>query len=136
MSLRDKQQIGELRRQITVLEQDLAKAKRTVAALMFARSEAPQILLALERAWQSEQPIPPESPLSAIDAVKKPSRPIPGLKEALVQLMGGGDEAENAAAMIAELPDPISLLHKFVNILAPAKATAQTARDGSGGSRG
>lgn len=94
---------------------------------MFARSEAPQILLALERAWQSEQPRPPESPQSAIEAVRKRSRPIPGLKEALVRLMGGGDEAENAAAMIAELPDPISLLQKFANILAPAKTKAQVA---------
>lgn len=57
--------------------------------------------------------------------MRKRSRPIPGLKEALVQLMGGGDEAENAAVMIAELPDPISLLQKFAKILAPEKTKAQ-----------
>jgi hypothetical protein len=42
--------------------------------------------------------------------------------------IGGSADAEKAAAIIVELPDPISLLNKFANILgvAPTKTTAQT----------
>lgn len=129
MSLRDKQQIGELRRQLAHLERELAQAKETITAVMLAQSKNPLALLALKRAWQSEQPKPPESSLSATDAVRKRSMPFPGLKEALVQFMGGSPEAEKAAAMIVELPDPISLLNKFADIfgLPPAEMTAQAA---------
>lgn len=38
---------------------------------------------------------------------------IPGLQEALARLMGGGEEARQAATLIAGTPDPISLLTNF-----------------------
>ncbi len=34
--------------------------------------------------------------------------------------MGGSADAEKAAEMIVELPDPISLINKFANILGAA----------------
>lgn len=38
---------------------------------------------------------------------------IPALEDALVQLMGGGEEAKQTAAMIARAPDPGKLLQQF-----------------------
>lgn len=38
---------------------------------------------------------------------------IPGLQEALARLMGGGEEARQAATLIAGTPDPVALLNNF-----------------------
>ncbi|MBL8972961.1 MAG: hypothetical protein JNK56_20405 [Myxococcales bacterium] len=52
---------------------------------------------------------------STLDEVMKQSGlNIPGLEEALARLMGGGDEARKAAAMVVNTPDPADLLRAFV----------------------
>ncbi len=57
---------------------------------------------------------------STLDEVMKQSGlNIPGLEEALARLMGGGDEARKAAAMVVNTPDPADLLRAFVGFDAP-----------------
>ncbi len=52
---------------------------------------------------------------STLDEVMKQSGlNIPGLEDALARLMGGGDEARKAAAMVVNTPDPADLLRAFV----------------------
>lgn len=56
---------------------------------------------------------------------------IPGLEEALVQIMGGGEEAKQAASLIVSTPDPAALLQKFaqqfgLKVEAAAKTEAHT----------
>jgi hypothetical protein len=68
---------------------------------------------------------------------------IPGLEEALARLMGGGEEARQAATLIAGTPDPITLLNNFAAhygfgvttgkqpiVTPPPKAKARPARVG------
>lgn len=68
---------------------------------------------------------------------------IPGLQEALARLMGGGEEARQAATLIAGTPDPITLLNNFAAhygfgvttgkqpiVTPPSKAKARPARVG------
>ena len=53
---------------------------------------------------------------STLDEVMKQSGlNIPGLEDALARLMGGGDEARKAAAMVVNTPDPADLLRAFVH---------------------
>jgi hypothetical protein len=51
---------------------------------------------------------------STLDEVMKQSGlNIPGLEEALAQFMGGGDDARKVASMVANTPDPVTLLNRF-----------------------
>jgi hypothetical protein len=54
-----------------------------------------------------------EGPMTLDDVMGQAGLKIPGLEEALTQFMGGGDEAKQAAAMIAQSPDPAALLQRF-----------------------
>lgn len=47
---------------------------------------------------------------------------IPGMHDVLVTLMGGSEEAKQAATMIASCPDPSKLLQKFVQTFAFGQA--------------
>lgn len=55
-----------------------------------------------------------KNPTTLDDVMEKSGLKIPGLQEMLEQLMGGTDEAKKAASMIADNPDPMVLLQKFV----------------------
>lgn len=53
-------------------------------------------------------------PPSTLDEVMQQSGlHIPGIEEALVQLMGGTEEAKQAASLIVSTPDPAKLLRQF-----------------------
>jgi hypothetical protein len=52
-------------------------------------------------------------PSTLDDVMKQSGLHIPGLEEALAQFMGGGDEARKVAAMVANTPDPVTLLNRF-----------------------
>lgn len=120
MSLRDKQKIGELTRQIAQLEAELAIAKDIIAALkqpnewsaLKDESRRLQALLASEMARQSKAPTP-----STSDAVMKRSTLNFGeLEVALVRLMGGSEDAKKAAAMVVNLPDPLGFLQTVADL--------------------
>ncbi|MBA3549781.1 MAG: hypothetical protein H0T76_25150 [Nannocystis sp.] len=52
-------------------------------------------------------------PSTLDDVMKQSGLHIPGFEEALAQFMGGGDEARKVAAMVANTPDPVTLLNRF-----------------------
>jgi hypothetical protein len=64
---------------------------------------------------------------STLDEVMKQSGlNIPGLEEALAQFMGGGDDARKAASMVANTPDPVTLLNRFAASFGVGPATVQS----------
>ncbi|MFY0531639.1 hypothetical protein [Nannocystis pusilla] len=56
---------------------------------------------------------PAPSPNTLEEVMAQAGLKIPALEEALGQLMGGSDEAKQAAAMIARAPEPGKLLQQF-----------------------
>lgn len=64
---------------------------------------------------------------STLDEVMKQSGlNIPGLEEALAQFMGGGDDARKVASMVANTPDPVTLLNRFAASFGVGPATVQS----------
>lgn len=55
---------------------------------------------------------------------------IPGLEEALARLMGGGDDAKQAASMIVNTPDPVKLLQTFAASYGSAPWSAEPQKSG------
>ncbi|SFF11224.1 hypothetical protein SAMN02745121_07001 [Nannocystis exedens] len=52
-------------------------------------------------------------PTTLEEVMEKSGLKIPSIQEALVQLMGGTEEARKAASLIADAPDPANLLRQF-----------------------
>lgn len=70
-------------------------------------------------------------PPSTLDQVMQQSGlKIPGLEEALARLMGGGDDAKQAASMIVNTPDPVKLLQTFAANYWPASTSAEPPKSG------
>ncbi len=65
-------------------------------------------------------------PSTLDDVMKQSGLHIPGLEEALAQFMGGGDEARKVAAMVANTPDPVTLLNRFAASFGVEPATVQS----------
>ncbi len=65
-------------------------------------------------------------PPTTLDQVMQQSGlKIPGLEEALARLMGGGDDAKQAASMIVNTPDPVKLLQTFAANYGPASSSVE-----------
>lgn len=60
------------------------------------------------------------------DVMKQSGLHIPGLEEALTQFMGGGDDARKVASMVANTPDPVTLLNRFAASFGVGPATVQS----------
>jgi len=60
------------------------------------------------------------------DVMRQSGLHIPGLEEALAQFMGGGDEARKVAAMVANAPDPVTLLNRLMANFGAESASAKS----------
>lgn len=70
-------------------------------------------------------------PPTTLDQVMQQSGlKIPGLEEALARLMGGGDDAKQAASMIVNTPDPVKLLQTFAASYGSAPSSAEPQKSG------
>ena len=70
-------------------------------------------------------------PPTTLDQVMQQSGlKIPGLEEALARLMGGGDNAKQAASMIVNTPDPVKLLQTFAASYGSSPSSAEPQKSG------